>query len=42
VAISAAPAPENTEAVITRLEHEWESAIVKKDMAAINRLLHLL
>jgi len=37
--ISAAPASENTEAVITRLEHEWVSAIVKKDTAAISRLL---
>lgn len=37
--VSAAPAQENTDQVITRLEHEWVAAIVKKDAAAIDRLL---
>jgi ketosteroid isomerase-like protein len=37
--ISAAPASENPEQVITRLEHEWVTAIVKKDADAIGRLL---
>jgi ketosteroid isomerase-like protein len=37
--ISAAQASENTDQVITRLEHEWVSAIVKKDTATLDRLL---
>jgi ketosteroid isomerase-like protein len=37
--ISAAPASENPEQVITRLEHEWVAAIVKKDADSIARLL---
>lgn len=34
-----APASESADQVITRLEHEWVTAIVKKDAATINRLL---
>jgi ketosteroid isomerase-like protein len=37
--ISATPASENTDQAITRLEHEWVSAIVKKDTGTIDRLL---
>ena len=35
----AAPVIENAEAVIGQLEREWVAAIVKKDAAAIDRLL---
>jgi ketosteroid isomerase-like protein len=37
--IAAAPASESTDQVITRLEREWVTAIVKKDTATISRLL---
>ena len=37
--ISAAPDSENADQVITRLEHEWVAAIVKKDTGTIERLL---
>ena len=36
--VSAIPA-ESTDQVITRLEHEWVAAIVKKDTGTIERLL---
>ena len=39
-AVSAVPAPaENTDQVITQLEHDWVAAIVNKDTATIERLL---
>jgi len=37
--ISAGPASDNAEQIITRLEHDWVSAIVKKDTGTLNRLL---
>ena len=37
--VSAAPGSESPEQVITRLEHEWVTAIVKKDADVIGRLL---
>jgi hypothetical protein len=37
--ISAAQTSENTDQVITRLEHEWVAAIVKGDSGVIDRLL---
>ena len=37
--ISAAQTSENTDQIITRLEHEWVAAIVKKDTATIDCLL---
>ena len=37
--ISAAQVVENTDQVITRLEHEWVAAIVKGDAGVIDRLL---
>jgi len=37
--VSAAPASENTEQLITRKEGEWVAAILGKDIVAIDRLL---
>jgi ketosteroid isomerase-like protein len=37
--VSAAPASENVEQVITQKEREWVAAILQKDTAAIDRLI---
>ena len=37
--ISSAPASDNAEQNITRLEQDWVASIVKKDTATLNRLL---
>ena len=37
--ISPAAASDNADQTITRLEHDWVTAIVKKDTATLNRLL---
>jgi ketosteroid isomerase-like protein len=38
-AISPAPAPEGVEQIITRLEQDWVTAILKKDTATLDRVL---
>jgi len=37
--ISSAPPSDNVDQTITRLEHEWVAAIVKKDTGTLDRLL---